>query len=93
MKNSTVLKNKINGLSEGEELNLNYLNSKFTIKCFHEYKNGDKGFAMRGCLSEYGNTKHMNIKKITDTFISLYDFGMLNNRIEAKMRIADIEIF
>ena len=92
MKNSTVLKNKMNGLSEGEELNLNYLNSKFIIKCFHEYENGEKSFSIRGSLSGYRDTKTMNIKKITNTFLSLYDFGMLNNRIDAKMRIADIEI-
>ena len=37
MKNSTVLKNKMNGLSEGEDFLISYKDEILRVQCFHVY--------------------------------------------------------
>tara|TARA_R110000737_G_scaffold261703_2_gene269817 strand:- start:223 stop:534 length:312 start_codon:yes stop_codon:yes gene_type:complete len=90
MKNSTVLKNKMKGLSEGEGFLISYKNEILRVQCFHVY-NGDNSISIRN-RDKY-NSQSMNIRKITDKYITLYDFDMFQNSHKAKILISEIEIF
>ncbi len=90
MKNSTALKNKINGLSEDENFLISHKDVILSVKCFHVY-NGENSVSISN-REKYG-FKSMNISKITDKYITLYDFDMFENRHEAKILISEIEIF
>lgn len=90
MKNSTILKNKMNGLSEGEDFIISYKDEILRVKCFHVY-NGENSISISN--REKYNAQSMNIRKMTDKYITLYDFDMFQNSHEAKILISEIEIF
>lgn len=90
MKNSTILKNKMNGLSEGEDFLISYKDEILRVQCFHVY-NGENSISISN--REKYNAQSMNIRKMTDKYITLYDFDMFQNSHEAKILISEIEIF
>ena len=68
------------------EMKITYNGQAFKIRCYADYK-GEKTFAI---FKDEVFGKGMNVSKITDKYISLYTFDMLDNKTTDKMALDKI---
>jgi hypothetical protein len=83
----TDVKSKINKLLESEKLVFTFREVEYAICCFWICSDGEKSFSI-SINKVFG--KSMNVSKITNQFISLFDYNMMGGKSKYKMDISEI---
>jgi len=81
------LKDKIHQLQESENFNFTYQGIGYILSCYGVGPTGEKYVAVHK-TNKWGRS--MNIDKITDNYIILYDFNMMDVKSTYKMSIKKI---
>jgi len=81
----------IDRLREDERMTITYQNESYSVWCYVEFKNGDKSYSVTK-IREFGLGMSMNISKITNNYIYLYNYDMMHSRTQYRMKIENITI-
>jgi len=85
------LKNKIKNLEKGKNLHFKYNEKIYEIRCYMIFEDGEQCLAINE-LNDKLIDESMNVESITDKYISLYSFDMMNQKTKYKININKIEI-
>jgi hypothetical protein len=84
---SKEFKCKVESLQkEGEKFKIEYSGEEFNFRCYHVYKDGEKGLSLGRSIAS------MNVEKITDKYVTLYSYDMFSQKTTYKMAIDLIEL-
>ena len=80
----------IKALNVNEKINFEYNLKTYVISCFYISRKGSKDYSVYKNNSIVFNG--MNVDKITQKYITLYSYDMMQNRTTYKMNIEKITI-
>ena len=87
--NYQEFKNQVDQLEEDGAFNIVYKNRNYELKCFFVSERFGKRYSMDPSHRLSGS---MNVDKITNKYISLFSYDMMDQKTTYKMSIAEIEI-
>lgn len=87
--NYQEFKNQVDQLVENEAFNIVYKGRNYEFRCYYNSEPFGKRFSMDPSHRLLGG---MNVDKITNKYISLFSYDMMDQKTTYKMSIAEIEI-
>jgi hypothetical protein len=86
----SVLSKKIKSLNEGESFIFTYDGKDYEFNCYSVLERFGKSYSVRNAKYLLGQS--MNVDKITNKYITLYDYNLFNVRSTYKIPINEIEV-
>jgi len=87
--NYQEFKNQVDQLVEYEAFNIVYKGRNYEFRCFYVSERFEKSYSIEPA---HRLLSGMNVDKITNKYISLFSYDMMNQKSTYKMSIAEIEI-
>ena len=87
--NYQEFKNQVDQLVENEAFNIVYKGKNYEFGCYYDSERFGKSYSIEPAHRLLGG---MNVDKITNKYISLFSYDMMNQKTTYKMSIAEIEI-